>query len=273
MTRPDRCTGAGSAGVTHSNATSAPAIHCRRATARSVSTSPPQIPYRPMVPQCRSESSRHSARTGHRAHRASAGVASARAAVAVVATGNHWSGSMAAVEHLASGLITKPLSCSSVSSAGVARCGRLPPRAPGRGGDATIMASLPSAPLRLPGSSLTCALRPRFTKAGSARPPARAPARGPGPLTCRANPSRWVMRAARRARAERSTAVKAVPTSASMRCPAARSFSRRPGGLDLQAAQRRGRPVVVQAARPARTCAERSTTPLHRGPAPRRDRG
>jgi hypothetical protein len=101
--------------------TGEPVSHWRRAAARSASTSPPQMPCRPMVRQCRSESSRHSARTGHTAHIASAWRASARAPSSVAVTGNQSSGSIAARAHLASGLITQAVSCPSESSAGSVR--------------------------------------------------------------------------------------------------------------------------------------------------------
>src|SRR5258705_3175604 len=77
-----------------------PAGHRRRSRARSVATRPPQTPCWPMS-QCRSDSSRHCARTGQLVQTAIAAAASWRALAGSLLTGYHWSGSRPLSAHRA----------------------------------------------------------------------------------------------------------------------------------------------------------------------------
>jgi len=105
----------------------------------------------------------------HRAHctQASAHAASARAAFAFVATGNHSSGPISVTAHLASGLITKPASCSSLSSAGAARSRYEPSRRrpPANGPTPTRSCATPPTPSRPTGQPLFAASATRLLMA------------------------------------------------------------------------------------------------------------
>jgi len=95
-----------------------PARHAGYNAARSASTSPPQMPCRPAVAQCRIDTSKHSARSGHWAQRASAPAASSRARSGARASGNQASGSMLPLAHFTRGPMSRSVSWRSLRRAG-----------------------------------------------------------------------------------------------------------------------------------------------------------